>query len=72
MLLVHAASTFTLTTAQRDGMERAVTAWTRWAAARQGLDEAATEVVMTRLPDPSTSSLMRTTTLQRCVPRLPT
>ena len=51
MLLVHAASTFTLTTAQRDGMERAVTAWTRWAAARQGLDEAATEVVMTRLPD---------------------
>ncbi len=51
MLLVHAASTFTLTTAQRDGMERAVTAWTRWAAARQGLDEATADVVMTRLPE---------------------
>lgn len=51
MLLVHVASTFTLTTAQRDGMERATTAWTRWAAARQRLDEAATDVVMTRLPD---------------------
>ena len=36
MLLVHVASTFTLTTAQRDGMERAVTAWTRWAAGAPG------------------------------------
>jgi hypothetical protein len=51
MLLVHAASTFTLTDAQRDGMERAVTAWTRWAAGRQGLDEAATDSVMTSLAD---------------------
>ena len=51
MLLVHVASTFTLTTAQRDGMERAVTAWTRWAAGRQGLDEAAIDLVMTRLPE---------------------
>jgi hypothetical protein len=51
MLLVHVASTFILTTAQRDGMERAVTAWTRWAAARQGLDEAATDLVMARLPE---------------------
>ena len=51
MLLVHVASTFTLTTAQRDGMERATTAWTRWAAARQRLDEAAADVVMTRLPE---------------------
>jgi hypothetical protein len=51
MLLVHAASTFTLTTAQRDGMERAVTAWTRWAAGRQGLDEAATDRVMTSLAE---------------------
>ena len=50
MLLVHAASTFTLTAAQRDGMEPAVTAWIRWAAGRQGLDEAATDVVTTRLP----------------------
>ena len=51
MLLVHVASTFTLTDAQRDGMERAVTAWARWAAGRQGLDEAATVAVMTRLPE---------------------
>ena len=51
MLLVHAASTFTLTDAQRDGMERAVTAWTRWAAGRQGLDEAATDTVMTSLAE---------------------
>jgi hypothetical protein len=51
MLLVHVASTFALSTAQRDGMERAVTAWTRWAVGRQGLDEAAIELVMTRLPE---------------------
>ena len=52
MLLVHAASTFTLTDAQRDGMEPAVTAWTRWAARRQGLDEAAIDTVMAKLADP--------------------
>jgi hypothetical protein len=51
MLLVHVASTFTLTDAQRDGMERAVTVWTRWAAGRQGLDETAADLVMTRLPE---------------------
>ena len=51
MLLVHAASTFTLTSAQLDGMEPVVTAWTRWAAGRQGLDEAATDKVMTSLAD---------------------
>jgi len=51
MLLVHAASTFTLTPVQRDGMAPAVTAWTRWAAGRQGLDEAATDLVMTRLAE---------------------
>jgi hypothetical protein len=50
MLLVHAASTFTLTAAQRDGLGPAVTAWIRWAAGRQGLDQAATDVVLTRLP----------------------
>jgi hypothetical protein len=49
-LLVHAASTFTLTAAQHDGLRPAVTAWTRWAAERQGLDEAATDHLMTRLP----------------------
>ena len=51
MLLVHAASTFTLTDAQRDGTERAVTAWTRWAAGRQGLNEAASDRVMTSLAE---------------------
>ena len=52
MLLVHAASTFELTSAQRDGMEPVVTAWTRWAARRQGLDDAATDMVMAKLADP--------------------
>jgi hypothetical protein len=52
MLLVHAASTFELTSAQRDGMEAIVTAWTRWAARRQGLDDAATDMVMAKLADP--------------------
>jgi hypothetical protein len=51
MLLVHVADTFTLTDAQQAGMPAAVTAWTRWAAGRQGLDEAAIDVVMTRLPE---------------------
>jgi hypothetical protein len=50
-LLVHAASTFALTAAQHDGLRPAVTAWTRWAAGRQGLDEAATDHLMTRLPE---------------------
>ena len=50
MLLVHVASTFTLTAAQRDGLGPAVTAWTRWATGRLRLDEAATDLVMTRLP----------------------
>jgi hypothetical protein len=49
-LLVHVASTFTLTAAQHDSLRPAVTAWTRWAAERQGLDEAATDHIMTRLP----------------------
>jgi hypothetical protein len=49
-LLVHAASTFPLTAAQHDGLRPAVTAWTRWAAERQGLDEAATDHLMARLP----------------------
>jgi hypothetical protein len=51
MLLAHVASTFTLTDAQRGGMESAVTAWTRWAAGRQDLDEAATDTLMTRLSE---------------------
>jgi hypothetical protein len=48
-LLVHVASTFTLSAWQFDGMGPAVTAWARWAARRQGLDEAATGTLMTHL-----------------------
>jgi hypothetical protein len=48
-LLVYVVSTFTLSAAQIDGMRPAVTAWARWAARRQGLDEAATETLMTHL-----------------------
>ena len=48
-LLVYVASTFTLTAAQVDGMPPAVTAWTRWAARRQGLGEEATKTLMTHL-----------------------
>jgi hypothetical protein len=51
MLLVHAVGAFTLTDAQRTGIGPAVTAWTRWAAGRQGLDEAATDLVMTSLAE---------------------
>ncbi len=40
-LLWHVARTFTLTEQQRAGIRPAVTAWTRWAAGLQGLDEAA-------------------------------
>jgi hypothetical protein len=51
MLMVHVASTFTLTDTQRDGMEQAVVPWTRWAAGRQGLDGPATARVLMSLPD---------------------
>ena len=37
----HVARTFTLTDAQRESLRPAVTAWSRWAADRQGLDDAA-------------------------------
>lgn len=50
MLLSHVASTFTLTDAQRENLVPAVTAWVRWAAHRQGLDEAATARVLEHLP----------------------
>lgn len=49
-LLSHVPATFTLSAAQRESLWPAVTAWTRWAAARQQLDEAATEHLMSRLP----------------------
>jgi hypothetical protein len=48
-LLVYVAGTFTLTAAQFEGIRPAVTAWTRWAARRQDLGEAATETLMTHL-----------------------
>ena len=51
MLLGHVANTFTLTPAQRGGLETAVTAWVRWAAARRHLDEAATAHLLSKLPE---------------------
>lgn len=50
MLLSHVASTFTLTDSQRESLAPAVTAWVRWAAGRQGLDEAATARLLEHLP----------------------
>ena len=51
ILLGHVPNTFTLTDAQRQQLEPAVTAWTRWSAEQRGLDEAATEQLMTSLAD---------------------
>lgn len=48
-LLWHVPRTFTMTDPRRASMQPAVTAWTRWAAGRQGLDEAATEHVLDHL-----------------------
>ena len=50
MLLSHVAGTFTLSDGQYESLRPAVTAWTRWAADRQGLDEAAIAHVMNHLP----------------------
>jgi hypothetical protein len=50
ILLGHVPNTFTLSPAQREHLEPAVTAWTRWAAERQGLDEAATAHLVERVP----------------------
>jgi hypothetical protein len=49
-LLAHVANTFTLTEAQRAGIRPAVTAWTMWAAARQGLGNDATAQLLASLP----------------------
>ncbi len=49
-LLGHVANTFTLTDEQRAGMRPAVTAWTTWAASRQGLDKEATAHLLATLP----------------------
>ena len=50
MLLLHVPSTFTLSAELRDGLRPAVTAWVRWAAVHQGLDEAATQHLTERVP----------------------
>jgi len=50
MLLSHVVRTFTLTDSQRASLAPAVTAWVRWAAGHQGLDEAATARVLDHLP----------------------
>lgn len=49
MLLVHAASTFTLSARQHASLPRTVTAWARWAASRQQLDQVATSRLMEHL-----------------------
>jgi hypothetical protein len=49
-LLGHVANTFTLTGEQLAAMRPAVTAWTTWAAARQGLDPEATAQLLASLP----------------------
>jgi len=49
LLLGHVPSTFTLSAAQRQHLEPAVTAWTRWSAEHRGLDEAATGRLMESL-----------------------
>jgi hypothetical protein len=50
ILLGHVPNTFVLTPAQRDHLEAAVTAWARWSADRRDLGEAATAVLMERVP----------------------
>jgi hypothetical protein len=51
MLLGHAASTFTLSAAQREGLAAAVGAWVRWTAVRRDLDEPAADRLLTKLPE---------------------
>ena len=51
LLLGHVPNTFTLSAAQREHLEPAVTAWTRWSAAYRGLDEAATARLTESLPE---------------------
>ncbi len=50
ILLGNVPSIFTLTPAQRQHLEPAVTAWTRWSAARRNLDDKATAQLTERLP----------------------
>jgi hypothetical protein len=51
LLLGHVPNSYALSDAQRQHLEPAVTAWTRWSAERRGLDEAATARLMDGLPD---------------------
>jgi hypothetical protein len=51
ILREFAPDTFTLTEVQRRQLPSAVTAWARWTAAYRGLDEAATEHLIARLPE---------------------
>jgi hypothetical protein len=50
LLLGHVPNTFSLSVAQRQHLETAVSAWTRWSAEHHGLDEAATARLMESLP----------------------
>jgi hypothetical protein len=50
MLLSYVPNSFALTDEQRPALPAAVTAWTRWAAQRQHLDEAAVSELDLRLP----------------------
>ncbi len=51
ILLVHVPATFTLSAVLLDGFRQAVTAWTRWAATYQDLDDASAEHLMSRVPE---------------------
>jgi hypothetical protein len=51
MLLAYVPNTFALSEDQRRGLPTAVTAWARWAARLQGLDEAAVADLEQRLPE---------------------
>jgi len=51
ILLGHVPQIFAVTPARRQHLEPAVTAWTRWSAARRGLDDAASQRLTERLPD---------------------
>jgi hypothetical protein len=51
LLLGHVPNAFGLSTAQRQHLEPAVTAWTRWSAEYRGLGEAATARLMESLPE---------------------
>jgi hypothetical protein len=50
LLLGHVPNIFSVSAAQRQHLEPAVTAWTRWSAEHRGLDEAATARLTEALP----------------------